>query len=65
MPPCPCATRPTRTRSWTTEALFGERVTVYEESEGWAWVQLAGDGYVGYLPGLGAVRPPAARRRTG
>ena len=35
---------------WTTEALFGERVTVFEESEGWAWVQLAGDGYVGYLP---------------
>jgi cell wall-associated NlpC family hydrolase len=35
---------------WTTEALFGERVTMFEESEGWAWVQLAGDGYVGYLP---------------
>ncbi len=33
-----------------TEALMGERVDVYERHEGWAWVQLAGDGYVGYLP---------------
>lgn len=35
--------------SWTTEALFGERVTVYEERGGWAWVQLERDGYVGYV----------------
>ena len=33
-----------------TEALMGEAVTVYDENEGWAWVQLHGDGYVGYLP---------------
>lgn len=33
-----------------TEALFGERVTVYEEHEGWVWAQLKTDGYVGYLP---------------
>ncbi len=34
-----------------TEALLGERVTVYEtDSEGWAWGQLESDGYVGYLP---------------
>ena len=32
-----------------SEALFGERVSVFEEREGWAWVQLAADGYVGYL----------------
>lgn len=33
-----------------TEALFGEDVDVYDiDEEGWAWVQLAGDGYVGYL----------------
>jgi cell wall-associated NlpC family hydrolase len=36
--------------SWSTEVLFGELVTVYDQHEGWAWVQLAGDGYVGYLP---------------
>ena len=35
--------------SWTTEALFGDPVTVYEERDGWAWVQLERDGYVGYL----------------
>ena len=34
-----------------TEALHGERLTVYDEDdEGWAWVQLERDGYVGYLP---------------
>lgn len=34
-----------------TEALFGEAVTVYDEdAEGWAWVQLARDGYVGFMP---------------
>jgi len=33
-----------------TQALFGERVTVYDENEGWAWGQLKNDDYVGYLP---------------
>jgi hypothetical protein len=34
-----------------TEALLGERATVYEfNDEGWAWCQLADDGYVGWLP---------------
>jgi hypothetical protein len=34
-----------------TQALLGERVTVYDRNgEGWAWGQLAGDGYVGWLP---------------
>ena len=33
-----------------TEALFGEHVTVYDVANNWAWVQLASDGYVGYLP---------------
>jgi cell wall-associated NlpC family hydrolase len=33
-----------------TEALMGERITVYETTdEGWAWVQLATDGYVGWM----------------
>lgn len=43
-----------------TQALRGERVTIYDEEEGWAWGQLAGDGYVGYLPaeGLGAASEP-------
>ena len=34
-----------------TEALMGEQVTVYDtDDEGWAWGQLAIDGYVGFLP---------------
>ncbi len=33
-----------------TEALFGESLTIYEESNGWAWVQLIRDRYVGYIP---------------
>lgn len=32
-----------------TEALFGEVVVVYEIADGWAWVQLVRDGYVGYI----------------
>ena len=47
-----------------TEALLGEVVTVFDESEGWAWVQLSRDGYVGYMPseGLaGAVTAPTHR----
>jgi len=41
-----------------TEALLGERVTIYETTdEGWAWGQLETDGYVGWLSAnaLGAV----------
>jgi cell wall-associated NlpC family hydrolase len=33
----------------TTQALFGETVTVYEEHDGWVWGQIETDGYVGYL----------------
>ncbi len=41
-----------------TEALKGERVTIYDENEeGWAWGQLAADNYVGWLP-LGALAAP-------
>lgn len=33
-----------------TQALMGEAVAVFDVSAGWAWCQLAGDGYVGYVP---------------
>jgi len=32
-----------------TQAPFGEEVMLYEDHEGWGWVQLARDGYVGYI----------------
>ena len=35
--------------SLDTQVIFGERITVYEDEEGWAWGQLARDGYVGYV----------------
>jgi cell wall-associated NlpC family hydrolase len=41
-----------------TEALHGERVTVYDENgEGWCWGQLESDGYVGWIP-ANALRQP-------
>ncbi|HEX5958209.1 MAG TPA: NlpC/P60 family protein [Hyphomicrobiaceae bacterium] len=42
-------TRPTPLEGWATEALHGELVTVYDERDGLAWVQLAHDNYVGYV----------------
>ncbi len=32
-----------------TQAIFGETLQVFEDHEGWSWVQLDSDGYVGYL----------------
>jgi len=32
-----------------TQGLYGDCVTVYDEEEGWAWGQLASDGYVGWI----------------
>ncbi|MGX5842267.1 C40 family peptidase [Mesorhizobium sp. ArgA1] len=32
-----------------TQVLFGDDVLVFEETEGWAWVQAERDGYVGYV----------------
>ena len=45
------------------QLLFGEAVTVYERREGWAFVQAAKDGYVGYVAedALGAPARPTHR----
>ncbi|MBZ9918847.1 NlpC/P60 family protein [Mesorhizobium sp. BR1-1-7] len=32
-----------------TQALFGDDVLVFEDREGWAWIQAERDGYVGYV----------------
>lgn len=55
-PSVPLRAAPDATFGFETEALFGEALTVYDDGAGWAWVQLARDGYVGYVP-IGAVRP--------
>src|SRR5215471_5675215 len=54
----PMRNAPSHEASLLTEALKGERITIYDTSEeGWAWGQLAGDGYVGFLP-AGALCAP-------
>ncbi len=51
---------PTNAAGLDTEALFGETVTVYDVANGWAWVQLLRDGYVGYVPADAVVPHIAA-----
>jgi cell wall-associated NlpC family hydrolase len=52
---------PSHEAALDTQALYGERVTVYEiNEEGWAWGQLAKDGYVGYLPANALAKPGLA-----
>jgi cell wall-associated NlpC family hydrolase len=44
-----------------TQALRGERVTIYDRNgEGFAWGQLVSDGYVGWLPDRALAKPAAA-----
>jgi cell wall-associated NlpC family hydrolase len=41
-----------------TEALAGQRITIYDnDEEGWAWGQLIDDGYVGWLPAAALLAP--------
>ena len=49
-----------------TEALQGDPVTLYAEADGFAFVQLVRDGYVGYLPSacLGPAEPEPTHRVT-
>jgi Bacterial dipeptidyl-peptidase Sh3 domain/NlpC/P60 family len=44
-----------------TQALRGERITVYDrDGEGWAWGQLNDDGYVGWVADVALAKPGAA-----
>jgi cell wall-associated NlpC family hydrolase len=57
-PQAPLRREPRPDAPLDTEALMGERVTIYDTNdEGWAWGQLAGDNYVGWLP-RAALAPP-------
>ena len=45
----------------STQALKGERVTIYDRNgEGFAWGQLNSDGYVGWIPDATLTKPAAA-----
>jgi cell wall-associated NlpC family hydrolase len=59
-PSLPLRREPRFDATLDTEALLGEAVTLYDESEGWAWVQLARDNYVGYMPSEGLTPRLAA-----
>lgn len=56
----PLRAAPSGDAELSTQALKGERVTIYDHNgEGWAWGQLASDGYVGWLPDQTLAKPSA------
>lgn len=60
-PIAPLRQQPFSGAELATQALKGERVTIYDRNgEGWAWGQLAVDGYVGWLPDSALAAPAAA-----
>lgn len=61
----PVREQPSQNAMLMTEALRGERVTIYDRNgEGWAWGQLNGDGYVGWLPDAALAHPAATPTHT-
>jgi cell wall-associated NlpC family hydrolase len=56
----PLRERPSAEAALLTQALKGERVTIYDHNgEGFAWGQLNSDGYVGWLPDRALAKPAA------
>ena len=56
----PLRERPSSDAALLTQALKGERATIYDRnSEGFAWGQLNADGYVGWLPDRALAKPAA------
>ena len=57
-PVAPLRHAPSNRASLLTEALLGEPLTVFEtRPEGWAWVQLDADRYVGWMPREALAEP--------
>jgi cell wall-associated NlpC family hydrolase len=65
-PSAPLRREPGPEAGLDTEALLGDAVDLYAEADGFAFVQLVRDGYVGYLPAgsLGPSRPEPTHRVT-
>ena len=49
VPVAPMRKAPDVIATQVSEAVFGETVRVIDRAAGWAWVQHAGDGYMGYV----------------
>ncbi len=47
--------RPSAGAGMDTQMLMGDPALVFEQRDGWAWIQSARDGYVGYVP-TGTIR---------
>lgn len=56
-PAAPLRARPAPDAGYDTEAIMGEAARVFDEEEGFAWVQLERDGYVGYMPSDALAEP--------
>ena len=57
----PLREAPSSDATLLTQALKGERVTIYDRNgEEFAWGQLNSDGYVGWLPDRALAKPAAA-----
>ena len=64
-PIAPVRRAPASSAELMTQALRGERVTVYDRNgEGWAWGQLESDGYVGWLPESTLAKPSAPTHKV-
>jgi hypothetical protein len=56
----PLRKEPSHQAPLVTEALYGERMTIYETDEdGWAWGQLKSDSYVGWIAASALLAPGA------
>lgn len=66
-PTAPLATAPEARAPLGSELWQGEAVNLFEVADGWAWVQAARDGYVGYTPAeaLGPIDPAPTHRIVG
>ncbi len=57
--------RPSPEAGLDSQILAGDEVRIFEDHEGWAWVQAARDGYVGYAPSWALlVDAPAPTHRV-
>ena len=64
VPKTPLKAAPRTDAPLDTEVLFGEQVLMFDENDGWAWIESLTDGYVGYVTSISLGEPgrPASHR---